>query len=343
MTGQALIERDLTGVQHPRLSSLLDKLRGADAAFTNLECALRGRFGGTSDPLRLNHIAPATVLDTLRYWGFNALALASNHAYDLGPAGILSALEEVAARGLIHAGTGRDLTAATSPGYGHVGGRDIAVIAMTASARPEGAAADNAAADHPAKPGINPLRVADADVNLDDRARNLSAIAEAAAEGRFVLVYLHQHYWAPDPCEVPPWLPPFARDCVAAGASTVVVHGPPRLHGIEVFRGRPLLYGLGNFVFHTSKPDAYPGLAAWESVVTVAHFDESGLLAEVGLVPVVLGRHPCLDITDQELGVPLQPPVEIGVGVLDRLAQLSRPFGSTLDIDRHTGTARLAW
>jgi poly-gamma-glutamate capsule biosynthesis protein CapA/YwtB (metallophosphatase superfamily) len=48
--------------------------------------------------------------------GFNALALSNNHAFDLGPSGVLSTLEEVAARDFLHAGIGVDAAHARLPG-----------------------------------------------------------------------------------------------------------------------------------------------------------------------------------------------------------------------------------
>ena len=37
---------------------------------------------------------------------------------------------------------------------------------------------------------------------------------------------------------------------VDAGADIVVMHGAPLLHGVEIYRGRPIFYDLGNFIYN---------------------------------------------------------------------------------------------
>jgi len=81
------------------------RLAASDVSFTNLETTIAGRKGGwpmvgnSLTPVCRAIYSPPEVLDELKALGFNALPLSNNHAFSLGPGGIPSTLEEVAARG----------------------------------------------------------------------------------------------------------------------------------------------------------------------------------------------------------------------------------------------------
>ena len=159
VTGQSLIHHDIRHAFDPGFDDVVQALRRADVAFTNFESSIYGRHGGW--PLKGSYFgcSEPVVLDALKEIGFKALALANNHAFDLGPSGILSTLEEVGSRRFLHAGIGVDRTAAIQPGTGVLGGRQIALVAMDAGPGPATMYADDARAGRPARPGVNKLDV----------------------------------------------------------------------------------------------------------------------------------------------------------------------------------------
>ncbi|WP_243682181.1 CapA family protein, partial [Sinorhizobium medicae] len=90
LTGQSLIKHDIRDIRTPAFQDVQSLLRQADLSFTNFEGTilgthggwpLKGSFFGCSDP---------AVLDALGAIGFQALSLSNNHAFDLGPSGVLS-------------------------------------------------------------------------------------------------------------------------------------------------------------------------------------------------------------------------------------------------------------
>src|SRR5690554_4780594 len=107
-TGQCLIKRDLRGVEDPGLRRVIEKIRSADLAFTNFEAAILGNDYSWPTKTLACSAVPAETLDCLQAMGFSALSLANNHAFDLGPGGVLQGLAEVQRRGLVYAGVGRD-------------------------------------------------------------------------------------------------------------------------------------------------------------------------------------------------------------------------------------------
>jgi poly-gamma-glutamate capsule biosynthesis protein CapA/YwtB (metallophosphatase superfamily) len=178
--GQARILRDLRGYESPAFTAALAPLRSADVAFTNLEATIWAKHGGW--PLKGRFARPPgpEVLDSLKGMGFNTLALSNNHAFDLGPPGVLSTLEEVRVRGFLHAGIGEDLAAAGRPGIADMPRGRIALVAMDSSPQPDFFYAADAQGDNPARPGINRQGVAQAlRVPAADYER-LAAIAAAS-------------------------------------------------------------------------------------------------------------------------------------------------------------------
>ena len=324
LAGQALLRRPLARID-PGLRALFG---GVDLALANLEGVIAPP--GVGWPMRSGpvHVAPPEALDSLSQLGLGGLSLAGNHAFDLGPPGILSTLAEVGRGAFLWAGIGTDATAAIGPGLGRGPLESIALVAMTSAAEPANAHAVDAVDTLPGRPGVNPLRVremltlpqadlrritrtmqqsgladrtaqrdrimatsrAPADVELlgttlrsgppgwiqaadrVDVERNLAAIRAASAAGRTVIAHVHQHYWGADWHVAPDWLRGFARQCLAAGATIFVGHGPPVMMDHEWIDGRLALYGLGNLVFHSGKPERYPQ-EVWRGRVALVTVD----------------------------------------------------------------------
>jgi poly-gamma-glutamate synthesis protein (capsule biosynthesis protein) len=166
--GQSAVKRDIRTNSEPRFHAVREILQRADVAFTNLETTIHGAFGGW--PTKPGHIGISQpyVLDALQEMGFNALSLANNHAFDLGPNGVLSTFEEAERRGFLHAGVGRDLTAAAKGSIRQIGGRNVALVAIDAGPAAEYIFAKDATDRVPSRPGVNYQRVLQAFVVTAD-------------------------------------------------------------------------------------------------------------------------------------------------------------------------------
>ncbi|MBG0511081.1 CapA family protein [Agrobacterium sp. MOPV5] len=159
LTGQSLIHHDVREVVDSGFDEIKRVIRRADIAFTNLETTIYGRHGGWPMKGFYFGCSDPVVLDTLKDIGFDALALCNNHAFDLGPSGVLSTLEEVAARDFLHAGIGVDAAHARLPGTRMFGDREVALVAADAGPGPSNMYAADATARRPARPGVNHLDV----------------------------------------------------------------------------------------------------------------------------------------------------------------------------------------
>lgn len=283
LLGQSLIQRDVCRDGWPGMKALAALLRRADVVFTDLETPIDGP--GAGDPTRADatlHHAPPEVLDCLKALGVTLVTTANNHAWDLGTGGILSTIEALNRRGIVHAGSGRDLVGAAAPAIQETPAGGFALVAAAAGAIRPGAAAA------PGHAGVNELRRrADGTLEPADVERVLAAIRTARGAGATVLMCLHNHYWEPVQSDTPAWQKSFARACIDAGAAAFVGHGTPVMQARESYRGAPLFHGLGNFIFQTRKVDGAYGAEAWRSMIVDARFAD-GRFIDARLHPIRL-------------------------------------------------------
>lgn len=326
IVGQALIEHDPRDYLDTPLSSVVPILAAADAVFTNLEVAVSGP-GCSCDPTRNDvffHGAKPDVLDFLGEIGVSLLALSNNHSWDYGTEGILSTIAEAEARGLVHAGTGANISEAAAPAYLDLGDFRLGLVSMATVNSPEQARATDSRA------GVNMLDPGDS-AAWD---RNIAAVRTADYAADAVLVYQHFQTDA----EIG-WQQSWARATIDAGGDIYISHGEPTLKGVEVYHGGLILYGLGNFIFHTrTELGRYPP-DVWQSVIVEVSLGAEGV-DEVTFTPVVLDEGTEGPTFLETRGYPEVAEGELGQAILSRLIDLSIPYGTTIEL--RDGRAKLS-
>lgn len=186
-------------------------------------------------------------------------------------------------------------------------------------------------------------------------------IGDRNARLTVVTIHAHESYESDDrPAQ---FLQPFARACIDAGADAFIGAGPHLLRGVEMYRGKPIFYSLGNFLFqyesvqqipaevyhardfdiHTLDPmltyekfDFPDDRRYWESVVPVITYEGEGDVVDIRLHPVTLGQ----DEPPYSRGTPVLADMETGREILERLAMLSEPYGTTIELDGGVGRVR---
>ena len=203
-------------------------LKSADFAVGNLECVL-GRGG--SQVLKAYTFRAADNSEQYLKRHFAALSLANNHTLDFGIEGFEETLRILEDRKIPSFGGGRNLTAARKPFVLEKDGRKIALLGYNGF-RPHfySATADQA--------GSAPLFE---EVILED-------IRQARKDGaEIVIPFLH---WGAEMIPMPRTSHvALARRMVDAGASAVIGAHPHITQTVDVYKGAPIIYSLGNFVF----------------------------------------------------------------------------------------------
>ena len=316
------------------------RLSGADVCFTDAELTIRGAASGEMRANPTGVVSPPAVLDSLRSLSFNLLSLANNHAYELGEPGIRDTLEECRKRGFSVAGTGLTLAEAAAPGLLKTPKGTVALVAMASSALPTAAMAT---ATHP---GVHHVSVRNGAVDAADSERTLASIRDAAQQADLVIVYQHDHYWATDWQVTPEWKKAWCRACIDAGAHAFVSHGVPILHGIEIYKRRPIFYGLGNFIFHVgllfsgSVPAQYTVPEVWQSVIADCDFQD-GRVSAIRLEPITLHAAPPGASGYALHGNPRPVAGVEATEILERLKRLSKDVGTEVVVAGGKATVRL--
>ena len=178
LTGDSMIVRRALVEQDTATRELVELVRDADVAFTNLESLPNGFRGHPSLDCGGTHMsAPPSVIDQLTAAGFDLFGAATNHALDYSIEGLLAAIEALESRGVAFAGVGRNLAEARMPAYFEHPRGTVALIACV-STFARGQVAAEQRPDLPGRPGVNPLRFETAyEVTPDDLAA-LRRIAE---------------------------------------------------------------------------------------------------------------------------------------------------------------------
>lgn len=160
LTGDSIITRQLSVYDEPEFLAMVDLIRSADVAFTNVEMLFHdyesypmAESGGTwmrGDPELANELAWA---------GFDMVALANNHTGDYGVAGMQLTMQYVEEAGLVAAGVGNSLAEAREAKFLETKKARVALISLASTYRPH-MAAGRSRDNIPARPGLNPLRIA---------------------------------------------------------------------------------------------------------------------------------------------------------------------------------------
>ncbi len=158
LTGDSIINRRISVFSAPGFTEFVERIRSADAAFTNFETLIHHfEFPGEALSGGTYMGSPPYVTDELKWLGIDLLGTANNHTFDFGIEGMRSNLKYLRESGLAFAGTGENLARARAPAYLDTPKGRVALISCS-STFPPASAAGPQRSDMPGRPGLNPLR-----------------------------------------------------------------------------------------------------------------------------------------------------------------------------------------
>ena len=157
LAGDTMLTRKLTPFKEERFLALRKVLAGCDAVFANLEGTVHTWDEGTPGITQGTFMTTEpSLLEDLKWLSINLVSCANNHAFDYGEDGVLANLRHLHTAGIVHAGTGKNLTEARAPGYLDTPNGRVGLIAATAAFRPWNQAGEQRP-DLRGRPGVNPL------------------------------------------------------------------------------------------------------------------------------------------------------------------------------------------
>jgi poly-gamma-glutamate capsule biosynthesis protein CapA/YwtB (metallophosphatase superfamily) len=368
IAGQLMLNHNLALFDNPQfrneptiraIKTELDKvfalIRKNDAVILELESSLaleQGQANATESGRDrksdfFHEISRASVINLfqnqLRLNGSQLMvAAANNHVSDNGVAGISAMLGLFNDLQIPLAGIGLSAEASAPryllPGRDGAAAQKFALVAFATDKVKFEATKE--------RTGVNTLSVISADKKIlkaDDEQRIIGSIESAHKTRAAVVAYHHNHHWTQpkvnEPGGVEQWRIDFARHCIERGADIYFAHGEPRLQGIEIYRGKPIFYGLGNFAFQTRKVNFYQS-EVWESVIAELEFSTAPLpdllaqnrIKSIKLIPVILNENGVEPVFFETRGLPALAQGETARNILRRLQSLSNPYGTRIDI-----------
>jgi poly-gamma-glutamate synthesis protein (capsule biosynthesis protein) len=203
-----------------------------------------------------------------------------------------------------------------------------------------------------------------------DREEILKAVRLGKQNADFLVATIHAHERDLGSGAPGNFLPELAHAAIDAGADAFIAHGVHVLGPIEIYKGRPIFYSLANFfwsdiqepmprdhyeenwgllteVFGDPETATNADLAAllnargfsdelvFQTVVAVSRFEKGGL-SELRLHPVDLGYGRTLT----KSGIPREASADMSRAILERLARISRPYGTEIAIEGNVGVVR---
>lgn len=210
------------------LGEIKKETEKADFSIVNLECPV---LEGAAQPIEKcgpNLSCRRYGIDALKWAGFDCVTLANNHILDYGSEGISTTLQMCKKECIFTVGAGINANDASKTLYVEKNGETLAIVNCCEH---EFSIASQT------KAGANPL----------NPIRQYYAIKEAHLQAKNVIVIVHggkEHYQLPSPR-----MQELYRFFIDAGADAVINHHQHCFSGYELYGGKPIFYGLGNFCF----------------------------------------------------------------------------------------------
>ena len=212
-------------------------------------------------------------------------------------------------------------------------------------------------------------------MNKLDEFEILREVRSAKKLSDLVIFTIHAHEGPDAPGEgdgpyPADFLPVLFHNVIDAGADVVAGHGSHALRGIEIYKGRPIFYGLSTFIFqgyiyatqdsrdaqsvdqrYTSRGemevrlngsapagavDTTGLLGSWNVTILPQMTFEGGRVKEIRIYPIDVRRN----AGSKQSGLPRTAPPELGHKILTLVKDLSKQFGTNVQIEGNVGVIR---
>ena len=357
--GDMIFNEQISKLASPEHQQLFRLMQEADIAYGNLEFSINSKpelqrpfYNFRADPQFAWEVAAI---------GINLVSMANNHALDFGPEGLRECLRELDRANITHAGAGRTLAEARAPGTMSVQSQttDFALLSYVRYWTAKYRCADPTA---PCMATINPATILVAkEGGAVESVEGLIESDVAAMEDDIVLakrhndvlmVSLHNHdrshhraYGIQDTTPANDAI--MYHRAIDAGADMILGTGPHVLRGIEIYKGKPIVYSIANFIYQYRTPDKIPidlihqrdgeiardtNQSVWDrrdpdfifEGVMLRMTVNAGTLRRVELIPFTI------DDEGPLYGVPRLASSTRGAEIIAKMQRLSEPYGTKI-------------
>jgi len=203
-----------------------DFVKKADYSLLNFESPIVEQNDRPISKCGPNLQCTAKAVDAIKYAGFRCATLANNHIRDFGDLAVSRTIRLLENQGIDSVGAGKGLDDAAKILFKGVGREKLAIINCCENEF------SIASQNHYGANPLNPIK-------------QYYAIKEAKEKADYVIIVVHgghEHYQLPSPRMQDTY-----RFFIDSGADLVVNHHQHCYSGYEIYQGKPIVYGIGNF------------------------------------------------------------------------------------------------
>jgi len=217
---------------------VVDVLKSGDIVFGNLEVPMTDSEHGLDPSGKYVIKSSKKAVESIKYAGFNVLNLANNHIMDYYEKGLLDTIDALEEYEIMYFGAGKNISEARKPAILTVKGIKIAFLGYTDMAeyvyKGDPMISFVAGED---KSGVAPRKY---DLIKEDMEKIRDTVD---------LLVISLHWGVENSFEVTGEQREFAYKLIDDGADVILGHHPHRFQGVEIYKNKPIIYSLGNFIF----------------------------------------------------------------------------------------------
>ncbi len=266
--GDILLDRGIRMIMEKRgkdypFKEISDYLSSRDLVLGNLEGPLSNR----GEPLKKKYIfrGDPSCLESFREMGLNCISLANNHIMDYGDLALMDTIDYLKSAGLYPFGAGKNQEEALKPIIINKNGLVLSFFASLGyPLRIDGVASE---VSGPCQVGLDEF---------------IFTIKEIRDQVDFIIVSLHwgfEYEPLPHSHQIE-----FAHQLIDNGVDLIIGHHPHVIQGIERYRGKYILYSLGNFLFDQHDDEGK------ESFIFSCDIGEKELMFP-GIIPIEISNY----------------------------------------------------
>ncbi len=331
--GGIIPTQGVASLYEPTLPILGD---AADLTVANLECQLTSSYNQHPTKTVCFKGNPNNV-EGLSFGGIDIVSLANNHILDYMEEGLIETREMLVEQNIKFSGAGLDEYEANLPVYANISGINMAFLMSSDRTGQYNNFQPylNAGANKAGFAYLTPYNIMQQIASVEGTADLVTLLLHAGSEYSTEpgdnydipeqpdIDYNGDEDYSPL-YDVPQmWDRELRHFAVDSGADLVIIHHPHIIQGLEVYNGTLIAHSLGNFIFELDYPETMP------SMVLNAEVDEDGY-KNFSITPVFIDDY-----------IPQRAEGEMGLHILDYLAQKSWELDTWLDIDRENVIAHV--
>ncbi len=219
-------------------------LNSGDIVFGNLESPMTDSTISLSKEKKIILKCNPKAIEGIKDAGFNILSLANNHMLDYYGQGMLDTVEILDNNDILHSGAGKDITAARKAAIITKNGVTFGLLSYS----------DMVTYTYAGTPNISYNAGIE---KAGAMPRDYETIREdiAALRSEVDLVAVSLHWGIEESFQIPSDQIEFARKLLDDGADMILGHHPHQFQGMEIYKGKPIIYSMGNFLFDQNDPE----------------------------------------------------------------------------------------